>query len=137
MAAQNDRYRDCGAARGFTLIEVLIVIAIIGIIAALGYPSYGKYVKESRRTDGRLALLNAVQSMERCKTARFSYANCTLPLAQAQSPEKYYAVAIVSSDLSATSFTISATAQNKQEGDTSCKILTIDELGERAPAACW
>ena len=123
-----------GKSAGFTMIELMIVVAIIGIIAGVGYPSYTEYVKKSRRSDGHLALLNAVQSMERCKTTRFSYSNCSVP--SNESPERFYSIAL-GEGLTASSFSIEATAQNAQVGDTDCATLTIDELGERTPADCW
>ena len=123
-------------SKGFTLIELMIVVAIIGIIAGIGYPSYTEYVKKSRRADGHLALLNSVQSMERCKTTQFSYANCTLSGSLSTSPEGFYTLAIATGT-TASSFTIEATAQNTQANDTGCVTLTINELGERTPAECW
>jgi len=118
------------------MLEVLIVIAIIGIIAGVGYPSYTQYVKESRRADGHLALLNAVQSMERCKTSRFSYENCTIPDPQAESPEGYYSITL-NGGLTASTFGITATAIDIQVNDLECPELFIDEVGERTPAECW
>lgn len=119
---------------GFTMIELMIVVAIIGIISAIGYPSYTEYVKKARRSDGHLALMSAVQSMERCKTTRFSYVNCTLP--SASSEENYYSLALAEG-VTASSFSIVATPQNSQATDTDCATLTINALGERTPAACW
>lgn len=125
-----------GLEKGFTFIELMIVIAIVGIIAAIGFPSYASYVQQSRRADGHLALLNVVQSMERCKSTRFSYAACTIPPSQSTSPEEYYTIAI-GNGLTATTFNITATAQGAQESDVDCSVLTIDEVGDRLPANCW
>ncbi len=136
MTDYNQMQYNTKKSAGFTLIEVMIVVAIIGIISAIGFPSYSSYVKKSRRADGHLALLNVVQTMERCKTARFSYANCTVPPSQAKSPEQYYEIAL-DGGLTASTFTIKATAKNAQTKDTGCTELTIDELGERLPADCW
>lgn len=121
---------------GFSMIELMIVVAIIGIIAAIGYPSYAQHVKKSRRADGQLALMNSAQSMERCKTTRFTYTGCTISASEATSPESYYGIALATGG-TASSFTIEATAQNGQEGDTECSTLSINELGERTPAVCW
>ncbi len=61
---------------GFTLIEVMIAVAIIGIIAALAYPSYQNQVERGRLADGRAALVDTAQQLERCYSARASYQGC-------------------------------------------------------------
>ena len=121
---------------GFTLIELLIAVAIMGILASIAYPQYGSSVQKSRRADGQLALLEEVQALERCKSTRYSYANCTL--SHASSPENYYAITLTST---ASTFAITATGQDQQANDTDCKVMTINHLGERTPdpdtTRCW
>lgn len=125
---------------GFTLIELMIVVAIIGILAAFAYPAYGRYVMETRRTDAVSALLSGIQSMERCRATNYSYADCQNNL-PAESEEKFYA--ITASNVSATTFTLTATAQGAQAQDTDCPTLTIDQTSQRGPvdtsgdADCW
>lgn len=116
---------------GFSLIELLVVIAIIGILVAVGYPSYTDYVLKSKRTDGHLALLSAVQSMERCRSTQFSYANCAIPAQLTTSPESYYTLALNPAPTAAT-FRIVATPQGSQAGDSECTTMLIDHLGNRA-----
>lgn len=119
---------------GFTLIEVLIVVALIGILGAIGFPSYADYVESSRRADAHLALLNGTQDMERCRSTQFAYTNCDI--AAAESEQQYYDVEV--SSVTATSFTITATAKGAQAGDTDCATMSIDDLGQRLPATgCW
>ncbi len=121
---------------GFTLIELMIVVAIMGILAGIAYPQYGKYVQKSRRADGHLALLEEVQALERCKSTRYSYANCTLT--HESSPENYYTIALTST---ASTFEITATGQDQQANDTDCNEMSINRLVERTPdpdtTRCW
>jgi len=123
--------------KGFTLIELMIVIAIIGIIAAVGYPSYLDYIKKTRRSDGHLALMNASQSLERCKATNFSFANCALPNDLTESDEGDYALTI---ETTASTFTVTATAQNKQASDDKCPTMTINDKGQQGftgAGPCW
>ncbi len=125
-------------AAGFTLIELMIVVAIIGILAAFAYPAYGRYMFDARRTDGMGALLTAMQTMERCRATSYSYEGCTI---NAASEEGYYAIA--ASNVTTTTFTLTATAQGAQANDTACPSLTIDQASQKGPvdtsgaAACW
>lgn len=60
-------------SRGFTLIEVMIVVAIIGVLASIAYPSYQEYVRKSRRAEGRTAMMEMLQQQERYMTQNNTY----------------------------------------------------------------
>ena len=134
---------------GLTLIEVLIVVAILGIIAAIAIPSYTKYITSSRRADGQVALLEAAQRMERFFTNNNTYVGATIgdganDLIFETSEREYYELSFSPPDNgvnpSARAFKIRATAQNEQLKDTDCEYMEIDHLGRKTshPSdSCW
>lgn len=118
---------------GFTLIEVMIVVAIIAILASIALPSYVESVQRSRRADAVDALLNESQRAERLFTTSNSYAGFA---PTATSPAEFYTIAI--SNNTATTYTLTATATGSQAGDTDCLTLTLNHQGVRGPSeACW
>ncbi|MFP4245350.1 MAG: type IV pilin protein [Ectothiorhodospira sp.] len=120
-------------SKGFTLIEVMITVAIIGILAAIAYPSYTRYVERTQVSDGKVALSEAAQRLERCYTSTLTYEDCDIA---AESPEGFYTLAV---DADASSYTLTATGADGRvaaEG-AECHQLTLDHRGERGPEACW
>lgn len=113
-----------GRMQGFTLIELMIVIVIVGILASIAYPAYQNQVERTRRTDGKVALMETAQRLERCYTrfGRYNHANCdvTLPL---DSAEEFYEISAAA--LTPASFTLAATPQGVQAGDTRCGVLQL------------
>lgn len=131
------RKKSVSSERGFTLIEVMIVIAIIGIISAIAYPNYQNYITDTRRADGHLALLNASQAIERCKASAFSYTNCTVPANLLQSDDGQYAITVTTTN---STYTLTATAQDKQVHDADCPTMTLNGLGQKGHTGagpCW
>ena len=129
--------RQCvGKARGFTLMELMIVVAIIGILAAIAYPSYQDSVRKSRRADAGAVLLELAQWMERFYTENNRYdqtrAGAAVALPFTRSPKEggpaggYYTIAPVTTQ---NTFTLTATRAGPQVSDTVCGNLTLSNTG--------
>ncbi len=122
---------------GFTLLEILTVVAIISILAGIAIPIYVDYAEKARRTDGQVALMNEVQALERCKTTTFTYAGCGV--VSNESPESYYTITLTGA--TGTAYMLTAQAQGSQANDTDCIVMTINSQGIRTPdpdtADCW
>ena len=128
--------------RGVTLMELMTVVAIVSILAAIAYPSYRAQVRRSNRTEARVALEQTAGALEKCYTRYMAYndtANC--PLADDiddgsfSTPKGFYLISAPT--LNATQYTVRADAQGQQATDTDCARLEMDQTGNRTPAACW
>jgi len=130
---------------GFTLIELMITVSIIGLLTILVYPSYISSVQQARRSDGKSTLLDVQAQLERCYTQSLSYSTCipTLNL-PVTSPETYYTVN-VSGTAATTTYTLAATAVGVQAQDTQCAVFFVNQLGQQtantnagaANTNCW
>lgn len=130
-------------SRGFTLVEVMIVVAIVAILASLAYPSYQDHVMKSQRTEGTVALLNFAQQLERCYTEKNKYNDAACPLqGGAETTENgYYQISAV---VTATTYTLTATpVKGAVLNDTKCGNLGINqnnvktETGSLTVQDCW
>lgn len=116
--------------RGFTLIELMIVLVIIGIVASIAYPSYTRYVQKSVRTDAHAGLMQAASELERCYTRTYVYSNCPLD-DSLHSPEHNYKI---KKEISGSGYLLTATTEQNDGCD---KPLTLSSSGERLPYDCW
>jgi type IV pilus assembly protein PilE len=127
---------------GFTLIEILIVVAIVAILAAIALPSYRSSILKSRRADAIQVLSEGAVIMERCYAQNFSYNAACANTPPAVSAQGFYTVALTSG---ATTFTLTASAKGTQVGDTLCQTFSVDQAGQKIgldsggaqQSGCW
>ena len=118
---------------GFTLIELMITVAIVGILVSIAYPSYQDSIMKSRRVDAQGALMGFANAMERNYTVNNSYPSAgTTGIYAATSPvdggTAYYNLSISASTSSA--YQIQAAPTGAQANDK-CGTLTLDQTGAR------
>ncbi|WP_052812845.1 type IV pilin protein [Desulfonatronum thioautotrophicum] len=141
MKQSNKEFRNT-KGKGFTIIEVLVVVAILGILAAIAIPAVTKYVTDARRSDGKVALLEAAQAMERYFTTNnFSYKNATISALMRDNYSKYYTLCFTNVDLTQCNnsnsddmdYIIKAVPDpnESQASDTDCSKMYIDHIGNR------
>lgn len=144
---------------GFTLIEMMITVAIIAIIASIAYPSFQEQIRKSRRADGISALMGLHMAQQRLRANCRFYAqqidttagatnDCQGTAADSkvayvnQSSEGYYALSIAAGTATGNAYTIVADPQGNQAADTDCDPLQLQitagsREGVKTPADCW
>lgn len=127
---------------GFTLIELMIVVAVVAVLASVAYPAYQDSIQKSRRSDAKIALVQAAASEERWFSSNNAYTSNATNIGGGLSPEGFYDVTVVAATLT---YSITATAGADQAGDTNCETFTITQTGAKtsmddSPAVstgCW
>ncbi len=116
---------------GFTLIELMIVVAIIGVLAGVALPAYQQYAVRTHRADAEKTLLEVTQYLERYFTEVGSYTGAAVPTGLATSPQEssdvIYNIAFATGTPTSTTYTLLATPTGGQStADTECAILSIN-----------
>jgi type IV pilus assembly protein PilE len=135
--------------KGFTLIELMIAVAIVGILTSVGYPSYQNHIKKAKRVEAQGALVSFATAMEQWRVENNSYKAGTdgttisevfADQVPTDGGTKTYTLSLVSD---ATSYTLTATPYGTQADDT-CGTLTLKSTGEKGAngtspdtAGCW
>lgn len=132
--------------RGYSMIELMIVLAILSIIIAFAYPSYRDHVIKAHRAEGMGELLDLADRLERFYSDQSTYAGATLgsattDLRPVATENSMYNLAITLQN--AISFTVTATPQGTQTDDTKCGTFTLTSLGGKSTSGtlpdkkCW
>jgi len=123
---------------GFTLIELMIAVVVVGILAVVSLPSYADFVKRGARADAQAFLMEVALRQQQRLVDRRAYAGSLVDLGVAtpQSIAGKYAVSMTAPAAVPPTFTITAAPQGAQalEG---CGTLSLTSSGQRLPAHCW
>lgn len=124
---------------GFTLVELMITVAIIGILASVAYPSYTDFVMRSNRSEAQRELLRFANLQEQVFVDTRSYAADMKGLGLAtvtfKTASKNYVIKVLNQTTS--TYTLKAIAKQSQLNDTGCTGMKINHLGVKTPASCW
>lgn len=147
------RMKNISRVRGFTLIEVMIVVAVIAILAAVAYPSYQDSVIKTRRSAAQGCLVEMAQFMERFYTTnmRYDQTAATPPVAVALANPScradmaaFYTFSFVTNEPTQTTYTLQAVPQGSQVADNArCGTLTLTQAGTKGRSGsaalrdCW
>jgi type IV pilus assembly protein PilE len=143
-------HKHYGWQRGFSLIELMIVVAIIAILTAIAVPTYLRYVLHGRRAEAYSLLEQDQAMLERCYAQNFSYtpaAPAVCPAPATTSQNGYYALAAApATAISAGGYVLTAVASGPQAQDTPCASFSITSANVRAAktsagadntSVCW
>lgn len=122
-------------SRGFTLIEVMIVVAIVAILASIAYPSYQSHVLRSHRSEAIQGLLSAQLRQEEWRVTNGTYTGTMTNIGSASGD--YYNFSVSTGSGSVPTYTITADPKDGQTADTECDPISITNTDVKTPPDCW
>ena len=127
---------------GFTLIELMIVVVIVAVLAAIALPAYQQYAMETKRSDAQATLLRIATLQEKFFSDNNQYATTATVLGYAANPavsnEGYWTVSIATAGAPPLSFTLTANPRGGHaDADCDAGVFTLSSAGARAPNLCW
>jgi len=139
-----------GRHKGFTLIELMITVAIVAILAMIAAPAFNKQIRKSRRTEARTTLLDLAARAERLYSTTNTYWGTTQPnkllppdLGYAggwpiTTTSGYYTITL-GNNATGAAFTFTATPAGAQASDTECATFSVDNTGNQTATdpKCW
>lgn len=123
--------------RGFTLLEVMIVVAVVAILASIAYPSYQSFVLRSHRAEAIQGLLSAQLRQEEFRVTNGTYSTDMDDLGSPSSAYYTFNSTVSAASGAAPTYTLSAETQGSQDADTDCDTIYITSADVKTPDECW
>ena len=144
----NNPPRFASAVRGLTLIEIMVVVALVGILASIALSSYQSHARKTRRYAAQSCLMEQAQYMERYYTSAsnpMTYTGAVLPSATCKTNlASYYTFSLPAAANASQAFSVQAAAIGAQTGDTDCRTLALNQAALRSSSSatgpttgCW
>jgi type IV pilus assembly protein PilE len=144
----NNLPRFTRTVRGLTLIEIMVVVALVGILASIALTSYQSQTRKTRRYAAQSCLIEQAQYMERYYTSAsnpMTYTGAELPSATCKTNlASYYAFSLPAAANSSQAFSVQAVASGTQTGDTDCLTLALNSAAQQSSSSatasttgCW
>ena len=126
------------SVKGMSLVELMVTLAVVGILSSIAYPNYTKYTRKARRSEAKTTLLKAQSSFEKNYADHGTYVNAPPSLNIASTGYYSYSTsAVTQSTYTITAQAMSGQIEDKANDGTSCQTLSLTHTGDMTPVQCW